>query len=75
MNHLLVDDPETLELFIESWPKKCTCGVNYTEDAWERLAYVGLQKVPEDYGMPDMELRNCSNCGSTMAIVVPNDFI
>ncbi len=70
-----MDDSEARELFTESWPKKCSCGCVISEEAWEKLHYVGLQKVPPDYGMPDMELRNCENCGSTMAVVVPNDFV
>lgn len=67
-------DNEVQHLFKESWPKKCGCGVVYSEEAWENLQYVGLQKVPPDYGIPDMELRNCSHCSSTLACVVPNDF-
>ena len=70
-----MDDPETRELFIESWPKVCSCGRSYTEEQWENLHYCGLQKVPPDYGMPDMELRNCDSCSSTMAISGPGDFV
>jgi hypothetical protein len=70
-----VDDPEARDLFVESWPKKCACGHVITEDAWETMRYVGVQKVPADYGMPDLELRNCASCGSTMAIAVPGDFV
>jgi hypothetical protein len=69
------DDPEPRELFIESWPKVCSCGYKISEEEWETLRYVGLQKVPADYGIPDLELRNCGNCGSTMAVAVPNDFV
>jgi hypothetical protein len=69
-----IDDPETRELFIESWPKKCACGHEISEAEWETLHYVGLQKVPADYGIPDLELRNCV-CGSTIAVAVPNDFV
>jgi len=70
-----VDDPETKQLFIESWPKTCGCGEVFSEHQWENLRYVGVQKMPADYGLPDMELRNCSRCGSTMAVVVPYDFV
>jgi len=68
-----VDDPETKELFTESWPKVCACGNRISEEAWEQLRYVGVQKVPPSFDMPDMELRNCT-CGSTLIVVVPGDF-
>jgi hypothetical protein len=71
----VTDDPETRELFLEKWPKVCACGCAITEDQWEKLNYVGIQKVPTEYGIPDMELRNCGRCGSTIAVVVPGDFI
>ena len=60
--------------FVETWPKSCSCGASITEDAWERLPYVGVQRsgLP-DY--PDLELRNCGRCKSTLAIVVPTDFM
>ncbi len=70
-----MDDPEARELFIESWPKVCGCGQSFTEEQWEELQYCGVQKVPPTFGMPDMELRNCSRCSSTMAISVPGDFV
>lgn len=66
---------ETRKLFEESWPKKCSCGKTLSEDDWEKCHYVGLQKVPPEYGLPDMELRNCPSCDSTMAVAVPNDFV
>lgn len=69
-----MDDPETRDLFVEKWPKKCACGAPYEEHEWEKLRYVGVQKtgLPD---FPDLELRNCGSCGSTMAIAVPGDFI
>jgi hypothetical protein len=70
-----MNDPETRELFVESWPKHCACGHDISEEEWETLNYVGIQKVPEDYGMPDLELRNCGSCGSTIAVAVPGDFV
>ena len=70
-----MDDPETRELFVESWPKKCGCGHEISEDEWETLHYVGIQPVPEALGIPDLELRNCPSCGSTLSIAVPGDFI
>jgi hypothetical protein len=57
----------------ESWPKTCACGHIISEIEWETLRYVGVQKVPPAFGMPDLELRNCV-CGSTLSIAVPNDF-
>lgn len=59
----------------ETWPKTCSCGEVITEEQWEKLDYCGVQKVPPSYGLPDMELRNCGRCGSTMAIIVPDDFV
>lgn len=60
-------------LFTETWPKTCSCGSAYTEEQWETLRYVGIQKSGlDDY--PDLELRNCGHCTSTLAIVVPGDF-
>jgi hypothetical protein len=70
-----LDDPEIRELFIEKWPKVCACGYSISEAEWETLHYIGLQKVPKEYGLPDMELRDCGNCGSTIAVVVPGDFV
>lgn len=56
----------------ESWPKACSCcGRPITEEQWEGLEYVGVQRGTEE--IPDLELRNCG-CGSTLAIVVPRDF-
>ena len=71
-----MDDPETRSLFEESWPKECgCCNHEYSEEEWEKLRYCGLQKVPPDLGMSDFELRACGNCGNTMAISVPGDFV
>jgi hypothetical protein len=65
-------DQADRELFVETWPKKCACGFEYTEEQWETLRYVGVQKSGLD-GIPDLELRTC-RCKSTIAIVVPGDF-
>lgn len=59
----------------ETWPKTCSCGKVYTEEEWEELEYLGVQKTPPMLSMPDFELRNCRCCDSTMAITVPNDFV
>lgn len=67
-----MDEEEEL---VESWPKTCGgCGSVYDEDQWEALRYVGVQQsgMPD---FPDLEMRNCSRCQSTMAIVVPNDYV
>lgn len=72
-NKCVMDDDELKELFVETWPKKCGCGEEFTEEQWEQLNYVGLQKSGID-NYPDMELRNCGHCLSTLAIVVPGDF-
>lgn len=60
------------EHFIETWPKVCGCGESFEEDDWERLKYVGVQKSGLD-GFPDLELRNCGRCSSTLALAVPQD--
>jgi hypothetical protein len=49
--------------------KTCTCGASYTPIEWMHLEYVGLQKF--DGEDPDLELRNCSECGSTLGIEIP----
>jgi hypothetical protein len=59
--------------FVETWPKKCACGHQISEEGWEDLRYVGVQRSGFD-DSPDLELRNCSACGSTIAIAVPSDF-
>lgn len=57
----------------ESWPKVCSCcALPITEDDWEGLPYVGIQEGTEH--IPDLELRTCGRCSSTLAIVVPRDF-
>jgi len=45
--------------------KQCTCGRTYDVQAWNRLAYVGLQ----DDGEQVLELRVCV-CGATIAALV-----
>lgn len=56
----------------ETWPKTCGCGAVWSEEAWERLPYLGVQSGFQDY--PDLELRNCGRCSSSIAIVLPRDF-
>lgn len=58
----------------ESWPKACGCGHSISEEEWERMHYVGVQKS-EFEDIPDLELRGCPNCFSTLAITVPRDFV
>lgn len=62
------------EIFAERWPKPCSCGASFTEDAWEQLKYVGVQPSGMD-DVPDLELRNCGVCCSTLAIAVARDFV
>lgn len=54
----------------ESWPKDCSCGASYDEDHWEALRYVGVQKSSMQ-GYPDLEMRNCAKCNSTLCVVGP----
>lgn len=71
----LVFDDEFDEIFKEeSWPKACSCGHPISEDEWERMPYVGVQRS-ELADIPDLELRNCTRCYSTLAITVPRDFV
>ena len=67
-------DEESQNEYVESWPKVCVCGCSITEEQWENLQYLGIQKVPRELGIPDLELRNCKRCMSTLAVVVPSDF-
>lgn len=49
--------------------KSCACGAAYDESAWRALPLVGVQHL--DDGAPPLELRNCTACGSTIAIELP----
>jgi hypothetical protein len=46
---------------------KCRCGRSYTLTEWKKLQYVGIMD-DRDIGGEIIELRNCSKCGSTIAI-------
>jgi len=39
-----------------------------TDSEWPRLPYVGRLELTDD---TDAELRNCPDCGSTIAVEVP----
>jgi hypothetical protein len=67
-------DPDDDELFIEKWPKVCSCGCKITEEQWENLTYVGWQQSGMDH-IPDLELRTCGHCQSTLAIAVSDDYM
>lgn len=56
------------------WPKKCSCGVELSETDWESMKYVGIQRASAFGDYSDLELRNCANCMSTLAIPVVDDF-
>lgn len=68
------DEQSLDEIFAERWPKPCSCGLEFSEDEWESLEYVGVQRSGMD-DVPDLELRNCGRCHSTVAIAVTRDFI
>ena len=52
------------------WPKACTCcEKTFTLHAWMGLRLIGIQKGFVD-GLPDLELRNCDHCDSTLALVI-----
>lgn len=46
-----------------TFPKKCACGKRYSEDEWEKLDFVGLQRDINRISVG--KLRNCV-CGSTL---------
>lgn len=47
--------------------KRCSgCGREFTRAQWDELEYVG----PMDDGFEGLELRNCPDCDSTIAIVL-----
>jgi hypothetical protein len=46
------------------WRKRCRCGAEYTALQWLGLPFVGRLDDDED----DLELRNCTDCGSTISI-------
>lgn len=58
---------EERDAFTLSWPKECGCGAQYDAPAWEKLKYVGIQKS-SDTEVPELEMRLCDHCTSTMAI-------
>ena len=53
--------------------KECACGRRHTAAAWAALQFVGVAVVPDEPGDPGwtIEMRNCDNCNSTIAIEVP----
>jgi hypothetical protein len=58
---------------VTTWPKHCGCGASFTEEEWE-MAYVGVQRSGLA-DVPDLEMRNCGRCSSTLATWVPTDFV
>lgn len=53
------------------WPKACSCCGNFfTHSDWKNLKFIGIQKSHDVNDYPDLELRNCDVCNSTLAIVV-----
>ena len=53
------------------WPKRCSCGADYTETTWKDLQLVS-PSWPESEARGSeaaLELRNCGRCGSTIAVV------
>lgn len=52
---------------MNTWPKSCRCGREYTPEAWAKLPFVGVQQFEGDDVR--IELRNCA-CDSTLGILV-----
>jgi hypothetical protein len=50
--------------------KVCPCGKGYRAEAWALLAFKGLQA---GLGDAPLALRNCSRCGSTLALPIDED--
>jgi hypothetical protein len=48
-------------------PKICTCCEKHHSD-FAALALVGIQESPCSSRFPSLELRNCGECGSTLAV-------
>ena len=49
--------------------KQCSCGWAYTREQWGKLRSRGVQRF-NDPNTPDLDLRDCSHCRSTIAIEV-----
>lgn len=47
--------------------KRCSCGREYTREAWSKLAMIGRMRTPDGLFF---ELRNCEACRSTLALPV-----
>ena len=51
---------------VNVWPKVCSgCNVNYDKAQWQTLETRGIQQDAQD----PLELRNCTACGSTLAVL------
>ena len=50
---------------LHTW-KRCSCGYTYTRYDWQRLQLVGVMRDEFEA----LELRNCSECSSTMAVEI-----
>jgi hypothetical protein len=50
--------------------KRCVCGQSYSSTEWRKLHQVGTQN---DGAGGRFDLRNCSRCGSTLAVKLPED--
>ena len=51
---------------VPRWPKRCSCGVAYDASQWQTLRLAGVQHM--DGVGPDLELRDCAACRSTLAV-------
>lgn len=49
--------------------KRCSCKVEYTAASWAALKSLGIQECAG----PRLDLRNCPNCRSTMALPIDSD--
>jgi hypothetical protein len=54
------------DLRARQWPRECGCGHSYTRAQWLGLTTRGVQRDPTG----DLNLRDCSGCGSTLAMPV-----
>ena len=49
---------------------RCSCGLTYTQEAWEELPLVGFMGHVEDGERSTMEMRTCPGCASTRSVEV-----
>lgn len=67
---MIADDDDDILMKPQEWPKVCSCGKSYDPESWEKLQYLGIQHTGDNM-FPDLELRHCGACGTSLAIITP----